>query len=800
MKTKHFLFALAAPLIAAACTNDEFADNAVNLDQRETISTEGFKLGAGFDNAQTRMGFGGEAGSESLTWKLDKTGAKTDRLGLCLILNNAAQTNYEYLVSTLYGTQDGDPYIVDQSGSFKPSVVAEEDKNYVTMVGNVATAPLAEFATVNATIFTGNYVAYYPYNKKFNEASATIPLTIEPLQVAGNLTDHNYVGNYAFYISDPYQIKGGDTEANFVMRQVLPILRFKMTNTGKTGNLEISKIEVTADGGMPVAANVDATFKGQVALGNIHVDASKNVDSQLLTLSTTLTADEGKKATYAYMTVMPGTYKNLKVRAILTDGNYIEKTFPNADLSTLNKIQEIGLPMSSAEVTTGDPFGQVVSAADFKKALESAAQEATGTVEINVLTSISGNAADLFPASTVTMQGAQVVVKGAEGVKLTVNNAYSSLAALKGVTFQIPVEFKNTYATNGNDMVTFAGATTFGGTVTVSAGSVLNIGGTATAKAAVTVGATTGTAATLNILEDGTLNASANVETAGTIAHNINVYGTLNLNGSNTTTSALDLKFASDVLTISGTLNIGAKGSASIKNGTWNIGNGTIVNNGTLSVVTKNAVAKKANESNLALTNNGILSVAKSDYDWSKNLVTIDNQGTYMLTDCTKDDLVTIVGSEDYPDVNGIKAALSNGDEVTISDKLLDMADYAVAFTLDATSGKNSATIKIADNSTWNIGSLSVNITGNASSIGTLKIQNTLSAEATGSVRANIGKLAISGEHAAANAIVEFAKNTDATVTATIGTFSLDKATLKKSGNTVTWKTVAGNINGTIEQ
>lgn len=799
MKTKHFLFALAAPLIAAACTNDEFADNAVNLDQRETISTEGFKLGAGFDNAQTRMGFGGEAGSESLTWKLDKTGAETDRLGLCLILNNAAQTNYEYLVSTLYGTQDGDPYIVE-SGSFKPSVVAEEDKNYVTIDGNVATAPLAEFATENATIFTGNYVAYYPYNNEFNEASATIPLTIEPLQVAGNLTDNNYVGKYAFYISDPYQIKGGDTEANFVMRQVLPILRFKMTNTGKTGDLAISKIEVTADGGMPVAANVDATFKGQVALGNIHVDASKNVDSQLLTLSTTLTADEGKKATYAYMTVMPGTYKNLKVRAILTDGNYIEKTFANADLSALNKIQEIGLPMSSAEVATGDPFGQVVSAADFKKALESAAQKATGTVEINVLTSISGNAANLFPASLVTMQGAQVVVKGAEGVKLTVNNAYSNLAALKGVTFQIPVEFKNAYTTNAQDMVTFAGATTFGGTVTVSAGSVLNIGGTATAKAAVTVGATTGTAATLNILEDGTLNASANVETAGTIAHNINVYGTLNLNGSNTTTSALDLKSASDVLTISGTLNIGTKGSASIQNGTWNIGNGTIVNNGTLSVVTKSAVAKKANESNLALTNNGILSVAKSGYDWSKNLVTIDNQGIYMLTGCATGDLATIVGSEDYPDVNGIQAALSNNGEVEIKDELLDMADYAVAFTLDASAAASTATIKIADNSTWNIGNLSVNITGNGTNTGTLKIQNTTSTDATGSVRATIGTLAITGENSAANAVVEFAKNTNAAVTATIGTFSLDKATLKKGGNTVTWTTVAGNINGTIEQ
>ena len=563
MKTKHFLFALAAPLIAAACTNDEFADNAVNLDQRETISTEGFKLGAGFDNAQTRMGFGGEAGDESLTWKLDKTGAETDRLGLCLILNNAAQTNYEYLVNTLYGATTENTYVV-KNENFEPAAIRQADQEIVTESGNVRYAPQADFGTENATIFTGNYVAYYPYNTKFNEASATIPVSVASIQEAGDCTDNGYVGNYAFYISDPYQIKGGDTEANFVMRQVLPILRFEMKNTGNSA-LEISQIQVTAEGGMPLTATVDAALSGQVSMSNIHVGEAEEGDMQLLAFNgLNIAVDrQGKNVTYAYMTVLPGNYKNLTVKVILTDGNYMEKVIENANLTTLGTIQPIELEIDANKVEEGNPYGQVVSAADLQKALTEAGGRTSGSVEINILKNIEGSASDLFPASAMNGR-ASVKVRGG---KITVTDAYTGSAGVDNVTFENAIEFKDTYTTNGEDDVVFAGPTTFKGAVTLTDGSSVSIAGTANVAGEVKVGTATSDAAMLNILEEGTLNAAGNVTYTSGAAHAINVEGTLNLNGNAQTGVPSVLTLNTDnVINLSGTLNIN-NGSATIENG-----------------------------------------------------------------------------------------------------------------------------------------------------------------------------------------------------------------------------------------
>lgn len=798
MKTKHLLFALAAPLFVAACTNDEFEVSSTQQNLGEVISTEGLTLKAGFNDAQTRMSFDGK----QLKWILDyaATDNQTDELGLCLALDGKAQTNYQWVVSTLVSAQ-GNKYKIASGGSaFEPAAPKQGDTD-VEIVSNKAYAPFAEFTTLNATIFGGNYIAYYPYSEDFKEVSATIPVSIDAIQETSNgLADDDYVGNYAFYVSDPFAITGGQTEADFTMRQVLPILRFDLKNVGSAA-VEVSKIEVSADGGMPVAAGIDANLTAPVTLANIHVDAEKNVDSQLLVVTggKTINAGATGNTAKAYMVVMPGDYANLKVKVIMSDGAYIEKTVEKVSLDR-SDLQPVEIDLDSDEMTRGDVFSQVTSAADLKNALTAAASSANGKIEINVIRDIEGQASDLFPTSGTTMAGANVIVKGS---KITVKTSAdcSSLAALKNVTFENEVEFKAAYTTNAADKVTYAGKTTFADAVTVTGGSVLNIGGTATAKGNVTVGSAT-TPAALNINEDAVLNVQgAELKTAAaSYAHAINVAGTLNLNNkadgsAGATLSAGD---AINIIKIGGTVNVSSKSKLTLGTATWKVGNGTINNGGTL--VTGTVAALGQGESKMTLINNGLMTAAFSSYNWSDNKVTITNNGTYMLTGCTIDNLKTIVKNDQnkFGIVNGIEAALTT--TIQIEEDYLDMSKYAVTFNVaEASSTPLGADIQVAAG-TWQVGELTFVYTSNATNAATVTIKPSATT-AVESASLNAGKVNVIGDNVTnfSNCVLKFDVNSNATISATIGSLYVENAVFNKNSLNVTWTSSATSGSTTIQ-
>lgn len=777
MKTKHLLFALAAPLFVAACTNEELVETSTVQNLGETISTENFTLRGGFAGAQSRMGFNGT----KLSWWLDKTGVKTDQLGLCLALNGKAQTNYKWLVSELTAAS-GNVYKVN-AGSFSPAAVAPSDINEVEIDGDILSAALAKnFVTENATIFTGTYVAYYPYDEEFYDASATIPVNVETIQVADGLDNYDYVGKYSFYVSDPFEIQGGDTEADFTMRQVLPIVKFNLKNEGNS-NIEISKIELSADGKMPVSAGIDANLTSQVALSNIHVDTEKNADNVILSFSTPATVEKGKEK-YAYMTVMPGTYKNLNVKVILKDGSFFERTIASVT-TTLNQGPAINIPMDAEDTEAGSIYSQVASAADFQAALTAAATATTGTKEINIIRPIEVTDADF--ASTIN-GNAKVIIKGE---KLTVTDAYNGTNALKNVFFNNEVEFTNTYTTNESDNVTFAGTTTFAGAVTVTDGSTLNIAGNATAKANVTVGTST-TAATLNINEGATLNmAGTALSYTGATSHAINVLGTLNLNNDATGTNGatLALPETSNEITISGTVNVNGKSTVTINQGKWYVGDGAINNAATLNIKSNTAIQGLArDEEPMTLTNTGEMTVANSNISWAKDKVTIVNNGLYTVTGLAYNEVNTVVANADntYDGVNGIVASLATGNTYDVDVDYLDMSGFTLTFEVNATAAV-TANIQIPATKAWRIGTLNVEVTGTNGA--TINIQSAGSTAAQG-VTASIGSLNVTGSgNDYSKDKVVFAKNSAATVTAAITKMYVENASVIATDNSVACST-----------
>lgn len=782
MKQKTLLFALAAPLFMVACTNDDFENASVNQPLGEKIQTEGISFTAGFGDAQTRMGFNGT----KLTWELSKaaTDNTTDKLGLCYLINGQTYTNYEFVVDKLYSAQ-GTEYAIN-GNAFDPASPQMGDTD-VYIDGNIARAPFASFVTENATIYGGTYVAYYPYNTELHDVTASIPVEVAEIQNAANLQNPNYLGEYAFYVSDPFEIKGGQTEARFTMRQVLPILRFDLTNKGNKA-LTVSSIRVTADGGMPVAASLNANLSAAVTLSDLKIDKENAADYQLLTLPTNTTVNNGQTGNVvsAYMVVMPGEYKNLVVRARLSDGSYAEKKVESLNLG-LNTLQPIVVPMNSDDMTIGNVYEDITDAAGLKAAFDAAANSQNGQIDINIIQPFEvADFTSILPASST--KGAKLTVKGG---KITVTGASdcSSESGLVNVTFANDVEFKSTYTTADDDNVTFAGNTIFGGKVTVTDGAKLNIGGKATSKNEVVVGSST-TAATLNILEGATLDAVGNVSTANqAAAHAINIAGTLNLvgNSQTNTPAAFSAEHNNSVISIPGMLNITKLGEATIGGtGTWNLGNGKLANEGKLTIAGAVA-ALGAGQSAMALTNNGEMFTAFSNFNWNaQNKVNITNNGTYTLTGCTTTNMEAIVKNANgaYSNVNGMEVALTNN--YSLNKDLLNMGAYAVTFTVNASLAAATYAVSIPASSTWSVGELNATLTATATNAATLQIQSA-GTNAVDGVNVSIGSMTVTGtanQHA--NCKVEFKKNTDAIVKGTISKLHVANATVtSETGNGV---------------
>lgn len=773
MKTKHLLFAMAAPLFVVACTNEELVENSTVQNLGELISTENIVLKTGMADAQSRMSFDGT----TLKWQLGLTEENTDKLGLCHILDGKAQTNYKWMVSVLQSVQ-GNTYKVNDGGTaFDPVAIKPGDTDLEKDgTNNILYAYGVErFKTENATIFAGSYVAYYPYNTDFKDASATIPVNVASIQEAtSGLTGNNYVGKYSFYVSEPFKLEGGDQEAELTMRQVLPILQFDLKNVGAQ-TVNVSKIEVSADGGMPVAAGINANLTSAVALSDIKVDASKNADSQLLVIpdGKSLAKDAEAKA---FMTVMPGTYKNLAVKVILTDGSSYTKTIPTLSLS-LKDLQPIALELDSDEMTIGDVYSQVTSAADLKDALDAAYAAATGQIDINVIKAFSVDKFEDILPTIATTKGAKITIKG-EKITVTGNSNCTSASGLKNVTFANDVEFKGTYNNSQFDVITFAGNTTFKSALTVTDGSVMNIAGTATAEADVTVGNSYGNVATLNINEGGTLNmVGRNLTATQNKEHVINVEGTLNLQNNiyNTVGSELSVAQTSNIVKISGTVNVSSKSVVNITEGEWYVGNGTINNGGSLTAANNIVQALDKDEKPMALNNTNYMSATFSNYAWSDGKVNITNNGLYELTGCAITDLETIVKNEDneYDNVNGINVNMSA--DYSINAALLDMSKYYVTFNV---ANNQTYTISIPAKKEWKVGTLNVILTNSANPT-TVKIQSATNNEGE-YVKVAIDNLNVVGTGADhANAVVGFTKQTNAYVMGTIGNLYVENATVE---------------------
>lgn len=265
------------------------------------------------------------------------------------------------------------------------------------------------YKTDNKSIFTGDYIVYYPFNEDFNEIG-TIPAIAEtkfsPVPVT--LADPA-LGEATFRYSAPVSVEGGAKAAGFGMYNLSALVQLKVKGTSG-GNIDQivlwSKKEQLLEQANLAANEIVAGKKG-TELYDTKV-GTKTIVATLGTPDNVTTTHDVN----AFITALPTTVEDLVVYVHRkTDGYWAKKTIGSCEFK----------PNTGKLVTIN------VAAADFQKqyiavdelSLKQALTDAAGlTATIEVIGDITLTKNLTINEPNITIKGDKIIVP--EAVTLTV--------------------------------------------------------------------------------------------------------------------------------------------------------------------------------------------------------------------------------------------------------------------------------------------------------------------------------------------------------------------------------------------
>lgn len=628
MKAKYVISALALPLIFGACSNEDLitenANTALNGNMIEL--PQNFTLvGKKTAPAETR--------SEMMTWgkqnvlawvpnvtvKANLTADKQnwDQIGLAWLNEtpgNKVYTNYRF---QHYGWLDIDEtsaeidectddkrikngvYFTGNAGEFKSwngtseqTVTAFENSTDLEFTAaNFTTAGVNPanglFKTDNSTIFTGDYLVYYPFNEDLKEVGyLTATSKKEFTNATTTATDKDaakYAGDYMknlapeLFMVGRTSIEGGMQASDFNMGTLSGMIAVKVSNTSDNDLSNIESVVLYAQGnGFLTSAQLDASKivnSESVKQGTaLYVAGGKQETSETLISkasgAVTLTAAKDQYAVFGFA-ALPTTAT--KVIAVVqdADGNSFAQEIgdvtvkPNAwtaievnvDKALSNKV------LYAYDATS---LATAIAAADDADSEETRATiKVLGEIELN-----AGNT--IVPDYTTVEGGKLVVVPGS----VLINSKATSV-----IKSAIDVEGQDCCSSANQGKLVVDGGT-LAGEINVLAGYTGKKAGSLEFRkekpAVVNVSTVTGT-----VNNYGTVSVGANSATSQTLVNlsgTINNYGELTIYKGATGNSTEDAKVA---VLANGNFNNKAEGSVTVE-GVLAIYPGNATNQGTI--------------------------------------------------------------------------------------------------------------------------------------------------------------------------------------------------------------------------
>lgn len=404
MKAKLLLAGLVASTALVGCTNDDILTAENGVASKGSIAL----IFDGFGTPDTRMAYD----KGEFKWNLDGT---ADAIGVLR-------------------TMDGSNVI--SNSKFTAVKVTDDNTKPLDQWNTSGTGKYAYFETENESIFEGNYVMTYPWNKDLTK-DGIITATLATTQSAGAAADANYVADYGFMMSTATAFEGGQTTGRFVLYPVFSRLKLNVKSSVTGANLQ-SVILRSKDGAKIFPTELE--IPANITVANGYLDASKMTakeESKVSQLVLTM-ENEALKSDAAtdnlYLSVIPGKYSNVEIVFVTDKGSYTYQT-ANQDV-TLSSGRYAEINATIDDLVPNREY-YVATATDWKQAMTNIKNLSGGdgsSVTINVTGNVEMTGAEFASEANI---GTPAIVVNGEGSITIKDNSRSY--ALKDITFNVPV-------------------------------------------------------------------------------------------------------------------------------------------------------------------------------------------------------------------------------------------------------------------------------------------------------------------------------------------------------------------------
>ena len=382
MKTKNILYSAAAIALLAACSNEELVS--VDSLKGTTIDASSFTL-VSEEDAATRLvatpGYDLDGAGNGTTWTFPANKWENgDAIGFTHIYPSDQRivTNYKFTTTA-------------------------------------ATTP-AQFQTDNSTIFAGDYFVYYPFNKDYADYDG-IPFEMDAIQkqdasataivkasdVLNTTTEAAFkaAGKHLdkFSIGNRITVDAKVQQSAFSLTQFTGRIYLRMFPVNQTKAIYIKRVEMTCDGSFEVGGR----FNAQAGVAAPNFVADKTANKLVLTFNnvadpTDPNAVSGMKlalgtlekdAVMGYMSILPGTYKNVKFDIYYTETGNLKKVTIDKSANDIkiesNKNYRIGMPIDANGAVEATSY-EIYSESEFEAAVKKSNAMNAGTSSEAVFT------------------------------------------------------------------------------------------------------------------------------------------------------------------------------------------------------------------------------------------------------------------------------------------------------------------------------------------------------------------------------------------------------------------------------
>lgn len=473
---------MALPALFTACSNEEFADATSSPVNKAGLIEVGkdFSIAAVRGNhADTRSSWYNDNGlffkwlptpaAASGNSTINTTAVDAPEIGLCwtgeglATVSDVVYTNYKFIHNgwlakdeTAADFDKCDPaqlnngWLYSEATAYTGTGSTGEQNDYgitVSAKGAFTTPNFKSgvFKTENSTMFEGDYIVYYPYNKNFCQTAAipaTSSLTFSDVQEGTDGLNDPVFGNSTFAYGTMSITKGGTQASGFGLENLSSLLSVQLVAANAAAvsgltNIQVYKVVLFNEAGFVESVDLSAKSikegkKGQdLYCGNKVTNKTIVAD---LSVNGTITATALKY----YMPVLPCDVKNLKLLVYATETGTEKVAFVNAALSTgAVKIGAAEAATVKAQLTADDFKTNVYYAVDdasLGKAIAACTGlSSTNTAEINIIGDIA-LANDYIVPAFVTVKGDGIIVPEDKTLTLDDNSIMESNITVEGMT------------------------------------------------------------------------------------------------------------------------------------------------------------------------------------------------------------------------------------------------------------------------------------------------------------------------------------------------------------------------------